>query len=99
VYVNTCRLRDWLEMRIGDRRYPGLRWEDEQKKIFRIPWKHGARHGWREENDARLFREWSEHTGKGRSGMLVQLAYVRLIAGDNTVGTLTPITCIFPAQE
>ncbi|XP_078495028.1 uncharacterized protein LOC113474866 [Ciona intestinalis] len=58
------RLRDWLELRIGKSRYPGLVWEDKTEMTFRIPWKHGARHGWREKEDARLFRDWSEHTGR-----------------------------------
>ncbi|CAK8686627.1 uncharacterized protein LOC143444122 [Clavelina lepadiformis] len=57
------RLRDWLEMRIDDPNYPGLEWVNKSKRIFRIPWKHGARHGWSEDKDARLFREWSDHTG------------------------------------
>ena len=57
------RLRDWLEERIGNSNYPGLEWIDREKKIFKISWKHGARQGWREEKDARIFREWSEHTG------------------------------------
>ena len=58
------RLRDWLETKISDPLYPGLEWLNKQQKIFRIPWKHGGRHGWKEEEDARLFREWSEHTGE-----------------------------------
>lgn len=37
------RLRDWLVAQIESGRYPGLRWEDAGKTLFRIPWKHAAK--------------------------------------------------------
>ncbi|XP_039274097.2 uncharacterized protein LOC120348053 [Styela clava] len=57
------RMKDWLKSRIGNPRYPGLVWLDEEKKIFRIPWKHAALHGWDQNCDGALFRDWAEHTG------------------------------------
>uniref|UniRef100_A0A5G2QGE6 Uncharacterized protein n=1 Tax=Sus scrofa TaxID=9823 RepID=A0A5G2QGE6_PIG len=53
------RLRDWLVAQIESGRYPGLRWEDAGKTLFRIPWKH----------DAALFRAWAIHKGKHLEGI------------------------------
>ena len=50
------RLRDWLVAQIESGRYEGLRWEDEGKTIFRIPWKHAAKQGYQAQQDAALFR-------------------------------------------
>ncbi|MBN3302583.1 IRF1 factor, partial [Amia calva] len=38
-------------------------------KIFQIPWKHAARHGWEMDKDACLFKQWAIHTGKYKSGV------------------------------
>lgn len=57
------RMKDWLKIRIGNPRYPGLVWLDEEKQIFKIPWKHAALHGWDQNSDGALFRDWAEHTG------------------------------------
>ncbi|XP_032317968.1 interferon regulatory factor 4-like isoform X1 [Camelus ferus] len=50
------RLRDWLVAQIESGRYAGLRWEDAGKTLFRIPWKHAAKQGYRAQKDAALFR-------------------------------------------
>uniref|UniRef100_A0A8C6SE26 Interferon regulatory factor 1a n=1 Tax=Neogobius melanostomus TaxID=47308 RepID=A0A8C6SE26_9GOBI len=57
------RLRAWLEKQIHSGDYPGVRWLD---RIFQIPWKHAARHGWSIDRDATLFRSWAIHTGKDK---------------------------------
>lgn len=36
----------------------------QSARIFQIPWKHAARHGWSIDRDATLFRSWAMHTGK-----------------------------------
>lgn len=36
----------------------------QSARIFQIPWKHAARHGWSIDQDATLFRSWAIHTGK-----------------------------------
>ena len=62
------RLRDWLKEMIDAGLY-GLKWEgDPRKRTFRIPWKHGSRHGWSEKDDAALFRAWATYTGKYKEG-------------------------------
>ncbi|XP_032714820.1 interferon regulatory factor 4-like isoform X1 [Lontra canadensis] len=63
------RLRDWLVAQIESGRYAGLCWEDADKTLFRIPWKHAARQGYRAQQDAALFRAWAIHKGKHLEGI------------------------------
>ncbi|XP_036899713.1 interferon regulatory factor 4-like isoform X2 [Sturnira hondurensis] len=62
------RLRDWLVAQIESGRYAGLRWEDEGKTLFRIPWKHAAKQGYQAQQDAALFRAWAIYKGKHLEG-------------------------------
>ncbi|XP_069607116.1 interferon regulatory factor 4-like isoform X1 [Ranitomeya imitator] len=62
------RLKEWLILQIDSGKYPGLRWENEEKTVFKIPWKHAAKHNYNEEEDAALFRAWAIHKGKFREG-------------------------------
>uniref|UniRef100_A0A8C3WA85 IRF tryptophan pentad repeat domain-containing protein n=1 Tax=Catagonus wagneri TaxID=51154 RepID=A0A8C3WA85_9CETA len=62
------RLRDWLVAQIESGRYAGLRWEDADKTLFRIPWKHAAKQGYQAQQDAALFRAWAIHKGKHLEG-------------------------------
>ncbi|KAM7406324.1 hypothetical protein PAMP_000708 [Pampus punctatissimus] len=57
------RLRPWLEEQIHSGKYPGVSWLDQSARVFQIPWKHAARHGWSIDRDATLFRSWAMHTG------------------------------------
>uniref|UniRef100_A0A452SDZ7 IRF tryptophan pentad repeat domain-containing protein n=1 Tax=Ursus americanus TaxID=9643 RepID=A0A452SDZ7_URSAM len=66
---DPLRLRDWLVAQIESGRYAGLRWEDAGKTLFRIPWKHAARQGYRAQQDAALFRAWAIHKGKHLEGI------------------------------
>ena len=45
-------------------RIPGLRWLDEEKSIFRVPWIHAKKRDYIQERDAALFREWAIHSGE-----------------------------------
>ncbi|XP_072800096.1 interferon regulatory factor 4-like isoform X2 [Vicugna pacos] len=63
------RLRDWLVAQIESGRYAGLRWEDAGKTLFRIPWKHAAKQGYRAQQDAALFRAWAIYKGKHLEGI------------------------------
>lgn len=49
------RLRYWLIDMIESGQIPGLRWEDENKTIFRIPWKHAGKNNWKED-DCKIFK-------------------------------------------
>ncbi|XP_016112841.1 interferon regulatory factor 1-like [Sinocyclocheilus grahami] len=64
MHQGRLRLRPWLEEQIDSGRYPGVVWLDESARVFQIPWKHAARHGWNIEKDATLFRNWAIHTGR-----------------------------------
>lgn len=61
------RLRDWLVQKINEGKY-GLKWVgDPKERTFRVPWKHGSRHGW-SVGDAALFQAWALYTGKYKEG-------------------------------
>ena len=46
---------------INTGRFPGLEWINEEKTIFRVPWKHDYR-----KRDATIFREWAIRARKYR---------------------------------
>ena len=56
------RMKDWLMRMINSGKFSGLVWLDQEKKIFKVPWKHLK--GKNQERDAALFREWAIHSGK-----------------------------------
>ncbi|KAM8798199.1 interferon regulatory factor 4-like [Eudromia elegans] len=62
------RLKDWLVAQIDSGRYPGLRWENRARTLFRIPWKHAAKQDYRQQQDAALFRAWAVYKGKYHEG-------------------------------
>nr|XP_004464091.1 interferon regulatory factor 4-like isoform X2 [Dasypus novemcinctus] len=62
------RLRHWLVAQIESGRYAGLRWENAGKTLFRIPWKHAAKHDYQAGQDAALFRAWAVYKGKHLEG-------------------------------
>ncbi|PWA25437.1 hypothetical protein CCH79_00005364, partial [Gambusia affinis] len=63
------KLRQWLIDQIDSRRYPGLVWENEEKTIFRIPWKHAGKQDYNREEDAALFKAWAMFKGKFKEGV------------------------------
>ncbi|XP_062376182.1 interferon regulatory factor 1a isoform X1 [Sardina pilchardus] len=69
MHQGRLRLRPWLEEQIHSGKYPGVVWLDETARVFQIPWKHAARHGWNIDKDATLFRNWAIHTGRHKPGM------------------------------
>ncbi|XP_006888147.1 PREDICTED: interferon regulatory factor 1 [Elephantulus edwardii] len=66
--ITRMRMRPWLEMQINSNQIPGLVWINKEEKIFQIPWKHAAKHGWDINKDACLFRSWAIHTGRYKAG-------------------------------
>ncbi|XP_034461852.1 interferon regulatory factor 1b isoform X1 [Hippoglossus hippoglossus] len=66
--VSRMRMRPWLEKMIESNTVSGLSWVDKDQKMFCIPWKHAARHGWEMDKDASLFKMWAIHTGKYTNG-------------------------------
>lgn len=65
---NPRKLRPWLEKMIDSDNFPGLKWMNDDKTIFRIPWKHAGKFSWREE-DCLIFKAWAEHRGKYVEGV------------------------------
>ncbi|CAL1592647.1 unnamed protein product [Knipowitschia caucasica] len=63
------KLRQWLIEQVESGRYPGLVWEDEDKSIFRIPWKHAGKQDYNRDEDAALFKAWALFKGKFREGI------------------------------
>ena len=53
----------WLEMQIDSKIIDGLTWIDREKKIFRVPWKHASRQGWKV-LDASIFKAWAVYTDR-----------------------------------
>jgi hypothetical protein len=48
-------MRPWLEAKVQAGNIPGLSWIDQEKKIFKVPWKHGGKHDWNE-GDSTIFK-------------------------------------------
>ena len=61
--LGRMKLRDWLQTQLDSGKFPGVKWIDREKGVFRLPWKHGSNMGW-SLRDFDLFREWAIHTGK-----------------------------------
>lgn len=61
-------MKEWLIAQIESGRYEGLCWEDEDKTMFRIPWKHAAKKDYKQTADAALFKAWAVYKGKYREG-------------------------------
>uniref|UniRef100_A0A673CQM7 Interferon regulatory factor 10 n=1 Tax=Sphaeramia orbicularis TaxID=375764 RepID=A0A673CQM7_9TELE len=61
-------LKEWLIAQIESEQYEGLCWEDEDKTMFRIPWKHAAKKDYKQTEDAALFKAWAVYKGKFREG-------------------------------
>nr|XP_033798885.1 interferon regulatory factor 8 [Geotrypetes seraphini] len=62
------RLRQWLIEQIDSGLYPGLVWENDDKGMFRIPWKHAGKQDYNQEVDASIFKAWAVFKGKFKEG-------------------------------
>ncbi|XP_030629900.1 interferon regulatory factor 4a [Chanos chanos] len=69
VSCGNGKLRQWLIDQIDSGEYPGLVWENDEKTIFRIPWKHAGKQDYNREEDAALFKAWALFKGKYREGV------------------------------
>ncbi|KAJ8276860.1 hypothetical protein GJAV_G00068720 [Gymnothorax javanicus] len=63
------KLRQWLIDQVDNGKYPGLVWENDEKTIFRIPWKHAGKQDYNRDEDAALFKAWALFKGKYREGV------------------------------
>lgn len=65
---SKLHLKEWLVAQVESGRYEGLCWEDRDKTMFRIPWKHAAKKDYKQTEDAALFKAWAVYKGKYREG-------------------------------
>ncbi|XP_061421764.1 interferon regulatory factor 8-like [Lethenteron reissneri] len=63
------RLRSWIVEQIDSQRYPGLAWEDTERRTFRVPWKHAAKHDYNLDGDSALFKAWAVFRRKHHEGV------------------------------
>ncbi len=56
VSCGNGKLRQWLIDQIDSGEYAGLVWENDEKSIFRIPWKHAGKQDYNRDEDAALFK-------------------------------------------
>ncbi|XP_073908015.1 interferon regulatory factor 7 isoform X2 [Castor canadensis] len=54
---------EWLLGEVSSGRYEGLRWLDDTRTVFRVPWKHFSRKDLGEA-DARIFKAWAVARGR-----------------------------------
>ncbi|KAJ8318486.1 hypothetical protein KUTeg_003577 [Tegillarca granosa] len=62
--TNRQRMKPWLIEKLNSNKIDGFQWVNKDQKSFRIPWRHGSRHGWNIRRDAGLFEQWAIHSGK-----------------------------------
>lgn len=67
VSCGNGKLRQWLIDQIDSGKYPGLVWENEEKSIFRIPWKHAGKQDYNREEDAALFKVTRTRGSRGQA--------------------------------
>ncbi|XP_055505938.1 interferon regulatory factor 3-like [Leucoraja erinacea] len=60
---NRPQLRPWLIDQVNSGRFPGLRWVNGRRNMFRIPWKHASRQDLTQD-DYRIFRDWAIASGR-----------------------------------
>ncbi|XP_068437458.1 interferon regulatory factor 9 [Clinocottus analis] len=65
---STRRLRSWMVEQVSSGSFPGVVWDDDDKTMFRLPWKHAGKQDFRKDEDAAIFKAWAEFKGKSTVG-------------------------------
>ncbi|KAG3260972.1 interferon regulatory factor 9, transcript variant X6 [Ictidomys tridecemlineatus] len=65
---STRKLRNWVVEQVESGNFPGVCWDDTNKTMFRIPWKHAGKQDFREDQDAAFFKAWAIFKGKSKEG-------------------------------
>ncbi|XP_069490091.1 interferon regulatory factor 9 isoform X2 [Ambystoma mexicanum] len=71
---STRKLKQWMIDQVDSDKYPGLVWDDTNHTSFRIPWKHGGKQDFRQDEDAAIFKAWAIYKGKYKEGQKVEAA-------------------------
>ncbi|XP_041092677.1 interferon regulatory factor 9 [Polyodon spathula] len=71
---STRKLKQWIVDQVSSEKYAGLVWDDPNKTMFRIPWKHAGKQDFRSDEDAAIFRAWAVYKGKLKPGEMEQPA-------------------------
>ncbi|KAJ3599315.1 hypothetical protein NHX12_033278 [Muraenolepis orangiensis] len=61
------KLRQWLIDQVDSGIYSSLVWENDEKSIFRIPWKHAGKQDYNRDEDAALFKVRQETRRRGEA--------------------------------
>ena len=64
-------MREWLAKKVDSGEYKGLKWIDRDTGLVDVPYKHAKMHNYNEEDDLKLFKDWSEYTGKWKQGWFI----------------------------
>ncbi|MBN3284630.1 IRF8 factor, partial [Polyodon spathula] len=65
---SSRKLKQWIMDQLLSEQYPGLVWDDPDRTMFRIPWKHAGKQDFRSDEDAAIFKAWAVFKGKLRAG-------------------------------
>lgn len=71
---STRKLKQWMIEQVDSGKYPGLTWDDPEHTCFRIPWKHGGKQDFRQDEDAAIFKAWAIFKNKYKDGDKMEAA-------------------------
>jgi len=97
-------LKDWLVQQIDSGKYDGVEWLDKDKKVFKIPWTHSKKNGYRLERDAALFKEWAIHRGRYKGDTAKEASAWKInfrcaLHGVKNIVEMPEIECSYPSSK